>query len=507
MRRRFWLKVFGMTLSLMLALCQPMMAYALEGIEDTGAPAPEQVLVLEVVVQEDISSDEPVEGSEVVVSEEADYDNPIEEVPDVPEGQNQLENIVSDESNPEDEITAGVGNSSEENVTAETLAFPYAHISEEGDDVVDAEKYSLYVEGYDRLLCWAGTASNMLWMAGYAQNAINPLTGETFKSEDEVFDYYRTCFTDEGSLEAAGIVYFISGKYSEQGIMDASQLKDDAPPGGFFPTLDVDRVMVDVQQDPEGCADVLELYDSLQADECKGSAGLGIYFWKIADEKIYGGHAITLLSIEKDEDGKYLGIWIVDSDDSTPYSSGLTGDTPEERAALAANAPNIRQYYTISYEEIDGEYIWMINDYVPSEYKTLILTLTYLMQYDPDWFKTSGGGTPSSSVGTEAYDAIKDMMIEEGWAVFSPTGGIYDSANDTGYSMFVCRLANDLLNVYVDGNRLSFGSGEYKIYRSNNGIFTITFGTEVMQNLEAGEHTITLDFGNGEDVETTVTVK
>ena len=129
------------------------------------------------------------------------------------------------------------------------------------------------------------------------------------------------------------------------------------------------------------------------------------------------------------------------------------------------------------------------------------------MQYDPDWFKTSGGGTPSSSVGAEAYDAIKDMMIEEGWAVFSPTGGIYDSANDTGYSMFVCRLANDLLNVYVDGNRLSFGSGEYKIYRSNNGIFTITFGTEVMQNLEVGEHTITLEFGNTEAVETVVTVK
>ena len=75
---------------------------------------------------------------------------------------------------------------------------------------MDAEKYSLYVEGYDRLLCWAGTASNMLWMAGYAQNAINPLTGETFKSEDEVFDYYRTYFTDDAGDELAGIVYFIN---------------------------------------------------------------------------------------------------------------------------------------------------------------------------------------------------------------------------------------------------------------------------------------------------------
>ena len=506
MRRRFWLKVFGMTLSLTLALCQPMMAYALEEIEDTGAPAPEQVLVLEVVVQEDISSDEPVEGSEVVVSEEADLNNPIEEVPDVPEGQNQLENIVSDESNPEDEITAGVGNSSEENVTAETLEFPYAHISEEGDDVVDAEKYSLYVEGYDRLLCWAGTASNMLWMAGYAQNAINPLTGETFKSEDEVFDYYRTYFTDDAGDELAGIVYFINGEYTEQGIPGPSQLKGDAPQDGFFPSLNAYDVVQEVLQDSVSGVDVLETYDSLQ-DESAGCAGLGIYFWNIHEEKIKGAHAITLLSIEKDEDGRYIGIWFVDSDDSTPYSSGLTGDTPEERAALAADAPNVRQYYTISYEEFDGEYIWMINDYVPSEYKTLILMLSYLMQYDPDWFKTSGGETPSSSVGAEAYDAIKDMMIEEGWAVFSPTGGIYDSANDTGYSMFVCRLANDLLNVYVDGNRLSFGSGEYKIYRSNNGIFTITFGTEVMQNLEVGEHTITLDFGNSEDVETIVTVK
>ncbi|MBP5597934.1 MAG: hypothetical protein J6Y02_21380, partial [Pseudobutyrivibrio sp.] len=101
MRKRFGLKVFGVILSMMLALCQPMMVYALEEIEDTGVPASEQVFVLEVVVQEDISSDEPVEASEVVVSEGADLDNSKEEVGGVPEGQNQLENIVSEGSNPE----------------------------------------------------------------------------------------------------------------------------------------------------------------------------------------------------------------------------------------------------------------------------------------------------------------------------------------------------------------------------------------------------------------------
>lgn len=488
MRRRLQLKVYGVVFSLMLAVCQPMAVYASEEID--GCDDAEAVVV---VVQEDIGAEETIEGSEEVV-------------PEVPEGQTQPELIALEEPNQEDGATAETGALSEEMASAETLEFPYAHISEEGDDVVDAEKYSLYVEGYDRLLCWAGTASNMLWMAGYAQNAINPLTGETFKSEDEVFDYYRTYFTDDAGDELAGIVYFINGEYTEQGIPGASQLKGDAPQDGFFPSLNAYDVTIEVVQDSVSGVDVLETYDSLQ-DESAGCAGLGIYFWNIHEEKINGGHAITLLSIEKDEDGRYIGIWFVDSDDSTPYDSGLTGDTPEERAALAADAPNVRQYYTISYEEFDGEYIWMINDYVSSKYKTLILTLTYLMQYDPDWFKTSGGGTPSSSVSTDAYDAIKDMMIEEGWAVFSPTGGIYDSANDTGYSMFVCRLANDLLNVYVDGNRLSFGSGEYKIYRSNNGIFTITFGTEVMQNLEAGEHTITLEFGNTEAVETVVNVK
>ncbi|MBP5597197.1 MAG: hypothetical protein J6Y02_17575 [Pseudobutyrivibrio sp.] len=506
MRKRFGLKVFGVIISMMLALCQPMMVYALEEIEDTGAPASEQVFVLEVVVQEDISSDEPVEGSEVVVSEGADLDNSIEEVPGVPEGQNQLENIVSEESNPEDEITAGLGNSSEENVPAETLEFPYAHISEEGDDVVDAEKYSLFVEGYDSLLCWAATTSNMLWIAGYAQNAINPLTGEPFKSEDEVFDYYRTCFTDSGGYEADGISYFINGEYNIQGIPDISQLKDDAPKGGFFPTLNFDNIVVDAVQDQESGIDVLEIYDILH-DEYEGAAGLGIYFWNVPEEKAVGGHAITLLAIEKDENGNYLGIWVVDSDDSTPFNDGLIAETPGERAALAANAPNIRQYYTISYEEVDGENVWVINGFTAlSSYKTLILTLTYLRQYNPDWFKPSEGAS-SSSISVEAYDAIKEMMIEEGWAVFSPTDSVYDSANDTGYSVFVCRLANDLLNVYIDGNRLSFGSGEYKIYKSKNGIVTLTFGTEVMRGLEAGEHTITLDFGNGEDVETTVTVK
>nr|MCR5733061.1 hypothetical protein [Lachnospiraceae bacterium] len=57
-----------------------------------------------------------------------------------------------------------------------------------GNNIVDAEKF--FAQGYDENLCWAATAANMLWISGYGQQAINPITDQAFQSEDEIFDYF-----------------------------------------------------------------------------------------------------------------------------------------------------------------------------------------------------------------------------------------------------------------------------------------------------------------------------
>ena len=69
-------------------------------------------------------------------------------------------------------------------------------------DFQEAEKFSKKLSDYDSKLCWAATAANMLWTSGYPQQAVNPKTGNTFQTVDEVFDYFRQTFNDQtGNLE------------------------------------------------------------------------------------------------------------------------------------------------------------------------------------------------------------------------------------------------------------------------------------------------------------------
>ena len=59
----------------------------------------------------------------------------------------------------------------------------------------------------------AATASNMLWVSGWAEKFVNPATGANFASEDEVFELFNTSFTDSGSEVSSGIDWFLMGEY------------------------------------------------------------------------------------------------------------------------------------------------------------------------------------------------------------------------------------------------------------------------------------------------------
>ncbi len=155
----------------------------------------------------------------------------------------------------------------------------------ENADFIDAEKYSRDAI-YDSKLCWAATSSNMLWIANYAQNAINPLTNDYFMNTDEVFDYFT--FTDEASATDLGINYFISGNNIVENSDGAPKLKENAPKGGLIEGVSVGEVF------GEEYSDYINIFEPL-VNEDKKAVGMGLQLYDTELDKIVGGHAVTII--------------------------------------------------------------------------------------------------------------------------------------------------------------------------------------------------------------------
>ncbi|MCF0143415.1 MAG: hypothetical protein HUJ75_08580, partial [Parasporobacterium sp.] len=69
-------------------------------------------------------------------------------------------------------------------------------------------------------LCWAASLSNILWNTGWAAKAVNPTTGEAFKNEDELFQFYALNFRDDGAEASEGARWFFTGTYYRAGGSD-----------------------------------------------------------------------------------------------------------------------------------------------------------------------------------------------------------------------------------------------------------------------------------------------
>lgn len=529
--KKLWLSVPSVAMAITVALCQPVKACAMEETEaqevtevqetaETQEVSEESASAVVIVVQgtdaasteEETDEEESVEDVEDTDVEDTD----VEDTEDTDVDDTDVEDTDVDDTDVDDTDDTVVDDTDVDDTDDTTddedtsPGYPYGYDSVVDPEIVDAEKYG--VEGYDANLCWAAAASDVLWNAGYPQHAINPLTNEVFKSEDEVFDFFRTSFTDVGGDQEAGIRYFIDGVYPYQDNADISQLKETAPDinGGLIPEINASDVIFRTDDDGDLSTNMFETYESLVGDY-EGSATLGVGFWNESKQEYSGAHAITLVSLEKDEAGNYTGLWVVDSDNDD-YYDGIA-ETDAEKAQFAANAPNSCQYYTLTAKEVDDGYYWVMNDYSLDE--SVVLAITYLLEYNPELFATvydggiggSGEGTPSNSITEEAFNAIRNMMVDAGWSIYSPSNTIYDTTKDTGYSVFVTYPSSELLNVYIDGQRLSAGAGEFKVYMSPSGVFSLTIDTAIMRSLATGEHTLTLDMNSGEDIVTTINVQ
>ena len=291
-------------------------------------------------------------------------------------------------------------------------------------NIVDAEKYM--AEGYDANLCWAATAANMLQKSGYAQEAVNPATGQPFANEDEVFDYFRHCFTDNAGDPAYGIEYFVNGQYRLQDIDGVSQLKGDAYNGHLISGMD------------ELPANSLNMYDQrdynvslLQAvgDIAGKAVGVWIRYWNLTDQGDQGGsfdtnaHWATLYDIVKDTANNITGILLVDSDND-PVIGRLDpselSDEPATRAIRASNMSNSYTYYGLSanavpttedeleigYHEISG---YGVYDQSGNLITRALLGALYVL--DP--FPANGGPDPGPENGGPANIPTDNPQIED----------------------------------------------------------------------------------------------
>ena len=122
----------------------------------------------------------------------------------------------------------------EENKDAmlEALSMYYDADSEDGltiydDAFADAEKYDDYADSgtlishaemdpeldNDSEQCWAGALADALWVNGWAEKLQNPITGNTFSSEDDVFRYYNRKITNDGADTDAAVDFLFMGEF------------------------------------------------------------------------------------------------------------------------------------------------------------------------------------------------------------------------------------------------------------------------------------------------------
>ena len=84
------------------------------------------------------------------------------------------------------------------------------------------EKSDMELPDTDSLLCWAGSASDMLTFSGWGSAA----DADEFYNEDALYDFFEHAFTDSGADQTDGIKWFFNGVYPAQETDEAGAVID-----------------------------------------------------------------------------------------------------------------------------------------------------------------------------------------------------------------------------------------------------------------------------------------
>lgn len=235
----------------------------------------------------------------------------------------------------------------------------------------DAEKWDAYdesVEAYDYGHCWAASASNMLWVSGWAGRFVNPDTGAKYSSEDEVFTTYNRSFSNAGAPVDRGIDWFFMGEFCPGGVGKSAFLKDENSPYGGVMKSFVSTLAQQQYKLTENVDDIAKL------ERIAGVGGSTAVFQAsvgglAAGEIANSEHSITVAGVIIDPGAtaigeRYKGIAIIDSDnDGRPSEEALQIDNPifEQKQADKAARPNSCTFYPLRLiSDINGTPCWEI---------------------------------------------------------------------------------------------------------------------------------------------------
>ena len=390
--------------------------------------------------------------------------------------------------------------------------------------LLDVEKYSTVSGPYDQDLCWAAAASNLLWGSGYAQDAVNPATNAPFANADEVFDYFRQIFTDNGGLVDGAVSVFMTGEYPYDSEWytenDWSQLKEENVEG-LLPETDPLEVGEEIQMQgsPEKIQ-VLELLDRFS---------VSLALRRITDDSVAPnswnwddayGHAVTAVGLVYDAmvtniRERYKAIFLADSD-NTPCN-GSEQASGSDKAEAAASAPNTYTMYGLSLVDFGDQYgpLWVIDNYpgtLANGMGHVAIREMFALRDNgfvepetpeqPAQPETHDTATPSDTASdsqstnepsvtapvNSMYAKIKQLMKENDWLVYSPADWHQPCGQEMDFEIYFHASLTFLEQITMDGEPLTYR--DYSIKNCRNGLFLLTLDGSRMAQLEQGEHTL-----------------
>ena len=268
---------------------------------------------------------------------------------------------------------------------------------------------------YDANQCWAASASNMLWVSGWAQKFVNPATGANFASEDEVFSLFNTSFTDRGSEVSSGIDWFFMGEYYASDIGSHASLIDKQTGGymkSFVSTLAQHRYAM---KEDDGYISQLERIDASSESPAVFQLSLGSIDEGTISSSI---HSVTLAGVIIDPnttslENRYKGIAIVNSDDDAVPSAEaqqITDPTFEQKQADKAARPNSCTFYPLRHMyDANGTPCWEIVGY--SEVATTVLYALNALELPSDDLISKYTETEGDCSLTDAVDLTLESAI------------------------------------------------------------------------------------------------
>ncbi len=243
----------------------------------------------------------------------------------------------------------------------------------------DAEKWDndpmIFDYEFDAAQCWAASASNMLWISGWTKGLADPKTGLPFESEDDIFAYFTSNFSDSGSDVDRGIDWFFMGEYYVSGASRHASLKeqDDASQGlmkSFVSSLAQKRY--DLAVSPQDISE-LERFDQSCDSPAVFQGSIGPLSEGVLTSSM---HSVTLAGVVTDPSAenlkdKYKAVIIIDSDnDAVPDEKATDHDHPsaEQKLLERSQRPNSYTVYNLRYcIDEEGTPYWEIVGYDKDE--------------------------------------------------------------------------------------------------------------------------------------------